>query len=478
MATVIRLGAVIALLLAFVGVGGTATAAAGLTITPIEWNVVGLDSNNPADGPHSFSNGVSVCNTGSTDVPDLVTTWVWDSPSSAISLLGAASKPAVGLAAGTCRSVWYAARRRPLRVVLRPDPPVPRRCVGHRGVDVSTPVPREIYVEHLVSQNRNSITAINGATAVVVGESYTYTVTGKTATNGYGQLVASPFFDPSMFEVLGVTETYGIGGPSSAFYGDACGWDPDPTSATYRSCVTPAANVGGTFTATVTVKVVGTGTTTMRSVVYDYSGSSYHYNSDFGLPATALIVTATLPAPTVIPAPAPPTTATAPPTRTTRDRADTPPSRAGGTPRRLPHTGPVNNSGLAAAGLLLVLTGAVIRYVGRRRWAGGRHAVVGRVAPCTRGHLGSRAQSDTTRRQGRGRAVDGGLAEGPAGGVRAAQQSVERVDEVGERTADARPGVATQLARRRAGRRMDGGQPGRVRQTRARSAWVTRGGAG
>jgi hypothetical protein len=41
-------------------------------------------------------------------------------------------------------------------------------------------------------------------------------------------------------------------------------------------------------------------------------------------------------------------------------------------------------------------------------------------------------------------AVDGRLAEGQAGGVRAAQQSVEHVDEVGEHTADARPGVATQ----------------------------------
>ena len=226
MATVTRLGAVIALLLAFVGVGvgvgGTATAAAGLSIRPTKWNVVGLNSNNPADGRHSFSNGVRVCNTGSTDVPDLVTTWVWDSPSSAISLLGAASKPAVGLAAGTCRSVWYAVDVVPSASSFDQSRRFHVVASGTGVSTVSTPVPREIYVEHLVSQNRNSITAVSGATAVVVGQSYTYTVTGNTATNGYGQLVASPFFDPSMFEVLGVTETYSIGGPSSAFYGDAC----------------------------------------------------------------------------------------------------------------------------------------------------------------------------------------------------------------------------------------------------------------
>jgi hypothetical protein len=206
---VTRFGAVIALLLAFVGAGvvGTASAATGLTVTPIEWNVVGLDSNSPADGPHSFFNGVSVCNTGSTDVPDLVTTWVWDSASSAISLLGAASKPAVRLAAGTCRSLWYAVDVVPSASSFDQTRRFHVVASGSGVSTVSTPVPREIYVEHLVSQNRNSITAVNGATAVVVGQSYTYTVTGNTATNGYGQLVASPFFDPSMFEVLGVTET-------------------------------------------------------------------------------------------------------------------------------------------------------------------------------------------------------------------------------------------------------------------------------
>ena len=104
-----RLGAVLALLLGSLfwsAVG--AAAAGGLTITPIEWNVVGLDSNTPASGPHVFSNGVQVCNTSGSDVPDLVTTWVWDSANSAISLSGSASKPAIGLAAGDCRSVWWA----------------------------------------------------------------------------------------------------------------------------------------------------------------------------------------------------------------------------------------------------------------------------------------------------------------------------------------------------------------------------------
>ena len=42
----------------------------------------------------------------------------------------------------------------------------------------------------------------------------------------------------------------------------------------------------------VTARVVGTGTTTVKSVVYDFSGSSYHYNSDYSDPINGIAVTA------------------------------------------------------------------------------------------------------------------------------------------------------------------------------------------
>src|SRR5689334_18691046 len=39
-------------------------AAASLSITPITWNIIGLDSNNVNVGPNHFPVGARVCNTG------------------------------------------------------------------------------------------------------------------------------------------------------------------------------------------------------------------------------------------------------------------------------------------------------------------------------------------------------------------------------------------------------------------------------
>ena len=39
-------------------------AAATLTIEPITWNIIGLDSNNVNVGPSNFPSGARVCNTG------------------------------------------------------------------------------------------------------------------------------------------------------------------------------------------------------------------------------------------------------------------------------------------------------------------------------------------------------------------------------------------------------------------------------
>ena len=275
---------------------GEVAEAAGtsLSITPIEWNVVGLDSNAPATGPSSFSAGALVCNNGTTTIADATTTWVWDSTSTAISLSGAATKTPGSLAPGACRKLWYAVNVVPVAASFDQTRRFHITASATGAASVSTPTPREIYVERLVSQNRNAITGVTGPSNVLVGGTYTYTVSGKTAPGGYGQVVVSPFFNPSLFEILSVSEVLTVGGPSTTFYTDACGWVPDPTSTAYRSC-TGSGTAGGVFTATVTARVVGAGTSTIRSVIYDFSGSSYHYNSDYALAVNAITVTATAP---------------------------------------------------------------------------------------------------------------------------------------------------------------------------------------
>jgi LPXTG-motif cell wall-anchored protein len=266
-----------------------------LTVTPLEWNVVGLDSNTPAQGPNRFMNGAQVCNTGDAVATEVAATWAWDSDNPAISMDGPASRSLPDLAPGECASAWFG-------IAVQPEPTSfdeARRfhiTVTAAGAEAaSTPAPREIYVERFVSQNRNSVTASDGPSQVTVGETYTFSFSGATATT-YEQLAAQPYFDPDIFEVRSVRTVVQSGQSVSQFYTDACGWDSDPTSPDYLSC-SGSGKAGGTLTVEVEVAVVGTGTATVSALIYDFSGSSFHYNSDFGDPTQAIEVVATEPAP-------------------------------------------------------------------------------------------------------------------------------------------------------------------------------------
>jgi len=66
-----RLGSVLVVAVVIGGLLGTfggarvGNAAAILSISPITWDVIGLDHNDPTDGPDTFPVGARVCNTGS-----------------------------------------------------------------------------------------------------------------------------------------------------------------------------------------------------------------------------------------------------------------------------------------------------------------------------------------------------------------------------------------------------------------------------
>ena len=87
------------------------------------------------------------------------------------------------------------------------------------------------------------------------------------------------------------------GGTNNKFYADACGWDNNPLSsiiAVVSDRRTIRVESRGTVVTTYTVKVLSTGTTTASTLVLDFSGSSYHYNNDYG---TKTITITALPPP-------------------------------------------------------------------------------------------------------------------------------------------------------------------------------------
>lgn len=285
------------------GVFGSGSAFAGLTITSVTWNVIGLDSNRPVtDGPELFPVGARVCNTGGGAVSNILSNFVWDSSNSLINLNVPSTLTYPSLAAGRCIDFYF-------------DVIVTRTAAAHNttrrfhitasgdGVSaVSTPTPRELYVEKILSQARNTVVSISGPTTVYVGQTYTYTVNADTAPQGYEQLQTHLTLSNVVFRVLSVATTYSApaGGTNNKIYADGCGWDNNPlNTATYRSCVGPenypGGKAGGTIQTTYTVQVMSTGETSASTLILDFSGSSYHYNADYGV--RVLSITA-LPPPT------------------------------------------------------------------------------------------------------------------------------------------------------------------------------------
>src|SRR6185503_20161988 len=185
---------------------------ATLSVTPLTWNVVGLDSNSPAAGPQNFPIGARVCSTGATS--NVSVQLVWDSLNPYINERPGSQTTLTipSIAAGGCADAYFEAQ------VTRNAAAFDTTRRYHIGVSdgidtASTPVPRELYVEHLISQNRNSITGIKvdgatvpagGSVGMVVGNTYVVELDGGTATQGYNQFEAFINLSNAVFQILSV----------------------------------------------------------------------------------------------------------------------------------------------------------------------------------------------------------------------------------------------------------------------------------
>ena len=91
-----------------------------------------------------------------------------------------------------------------------------------------------------------------GTMTLMVGNTYTITLDGFTATQGYNQLESFINFPNTIFQILSVSTTYSadsnitnVPTPTTTLP-DACIWDNDPGSPNYRSCTGGDDKAGGT----------------------------------------------------------------------------------------------------------------------------------------------------------------------------------------------------------------------------------------
>jgi hypothetical protein len=319
------------------------------TVTPLTWNVVGLDNNDVMAGPNTYPVGARLCNNGAT-TPNLLAAFVWDSANSYIDLSSDSnstdSLPVAPLAPGACTDVYYTV------VIERNAAAKDTARRYHIAVTTAdgavllgrTPQPREIYVQGMNSQSRNNVTTFSGPQNVTVGQTVQYTVTSKTSAT-YVQLTDFVNFPNKLFKVVSITAAYEkpTGATNDKEYADACGWDNEPTSPSYLSCVGPVlypGGVGGTIVTTYTVQAVTTGSAMLTDAIVDNSGNSYHYNSDYGLGINSVPVTVE-----ALPTPTPTNTATATPTNTaTATPTNTPTSTPTNTATATPTSTPTNTA--------------------------------------------------------------------------------------------------------------------------------------
>jgi hypothetical protein len=286
---------------------GTAFSQPELAITPITWNVIGLDSNDVSVGPDTFIAGARVHNIGDATATNVVSNFVWDSDNPYLNLTGPSTFSILSLAPGERVDLYYNV------VVTRTTAAynTARRYHITATADglatITTPVPRELYVEELVSRGSNRIYSISGPTSVRVGQSYEFIMDSSTTPNHYKQLETFISFPNTMFRVVSTEVSYSVpaGLTSDILYADACGWDPDPNSPTYLSCVGPCnyegCKAGGEVVTRYTVEVIAPGTATLYGVIRDFSGSTYHYNSDFAVYVFNIIIETPTPTPTPTP---------------------------------------------------------------------------------------------------------------------------------------------------------------------------------
>jgi uncharacterized repeat protein (TIGR01451 family) len=308
-------------LLALLAWQGGLLAQTTLSVTPITWNVIGLDSNNVAVGPNNFPVGARVCASGGS-ATNVKSSFVWDDGAGVFTSSGGAnayinlrdgtlsSYTAIGinLSSGQCTDFYYEVTVNRLSSAYNMTRNYHITASADSGLTGSTLQPRQLYVEHLISQNRNGVTGVSwgtslasltplaagGTMTLVQGGFYYIQLVASTATGGYEQLESFINLPNTIFQIISVTSAWSPSSTShppdtTSLYADGCIWINDPNDPNYRSCTNSGPLYkNGSATTTYYVKILSAPSAPLvnpeplSTLIYDFSGSSFHYNADFG----------------------------------------------------------------------------------------------------------------------------------------------------------------------------------------------------
>jgi LPXTG-site transpeptidase (sortase) family protein len=266
-------------------------AAPALTITPITWNVIGLDDSDVTKGPNHFLIGARVCNGGDA-ATNLTVRFIWNGNNDYIRVIGpdTYSQPSLGK---TCADFYYNIEitRDTAAWLTARDYYMEATADGVNPI--TTNLDYQLFVQGLSKQTTNpspssNTAALTGPNNVVVGSTYTYVARSGTIPNDYGQLVNLVDFPTDLFQIESVKSSYETpaGANNTQFYADACGWQNDPNIDPYMYCGGPdnftGGVVGSSVVTTYTVRVLATGSATLTHLVYGYENGKFTYQSTYG----------------------------------------------------------------------------------------------------------------------------------------------------------------------------------------------------
>ncbi|MGB9838598.1 MAG: DUF11 domain-containing protein [Methanothermobacter sp.] len=234
-----------------------------LNLTKGSWDIIGLDHNNVNVGPNQHLIQIRVKNNALTIANNVTANLTFTSTNPYIYLATneTANKYLGDIAPGATVDVFYLVEisRNSLAYLTSRNYTV---TVGGTNTGSADTINGTLYVEKLVSQNRNDVVSITVSNPTpAIGDVIAVTVVSKTASTYDVVNLPLTNYNPAILQPLNVTVTYG------------------PNTSNNVRLDSPGQK---NFVSVWLFNVTGAGVTRLFGLITDGSGSSYHYNSDFG----------------------------------------------------------------------------------------------------------------------------------------------------------------------------------------------------